>query len=89
VWLLKKTTFLIIRVTRVTRRNIPEDVTLHSHRCGNLKSYIVGVVFMKTAYFGSVFLKPESILRHNWTLGLSVHEFETILRIEIKLKLSQ
>jgi hypothetical protein len=28
-------------VTRATRRNIPEDTFLHSHRRGNLKSYIV------------------------------------------------
>jgi hypothetical protein len=27
-------------VTRVTRRNIPEDNILHSHRLENLKSYI-------------------------------------------------
>jgi hypothetical protein len=27
--------------TRATRRNIPEDVILHNHRRGNLKSYIV------------------------------------------------
>jgi hypothetical protein len=26
--------------TRATRRNIPEDDILHSHRRGNLKSYI-------------------------------------------------
>jgi hypothetical protein len=26
--------------TRVTRRNIPEDGILHSHRCENLKPYI-------------------------------------------------
>jgi hypothetical protein len=26
--------------TRATRRNIPEDAILHSHCCGNLKSYI-------------------------------------------------
>jgi hypothetical protein len=30
-------------LTRATRRNIPEDTVLHSHRCGNLKSYIVAV----------------------------------------------
>jgi hypothetical protein len=28
-------------ITRTTRRNIPEDAILHSHRCGNLNSYIV------------------------------------------------
>jgi hypothetical protein len=27
-------------LTRATRRNIPEDVILHSHRLENLKSYI-------------------------------------------------
>jgi hypothetical protein len=27
-------------LTRATRRNIPEDSILHSHRCENLKSYI-------------------------------------------------
>jgi hypothetical protein len=27
-------------LTRSTRRNIPEDVILHNHRCENLKSYI-------------------------------------------------
>jgi hypothetical protein len=27
-------------LTRVTRRNIPEDAILHSHRRENLKSYI-------------------------------------------------
>jgi hypothetical protein len=27
--------------TRATRRNIPEDVTLHSHRLENLMSYTV------------------------------------------------
>jgi hypothetical protein len=28
--------------TRATRRNIPEDTILHSHRCENLKSYMLG-----------------------------------------------
>jgi hypothetical protein len=28
-------------VTRVTGRHIPEDGFIHSHRCENLKSYIV------------------------------------------------
>jgi hypothetical protein len=27
-------------LTRATRRNIPEDIILHSHHCENLKSYI-------------------------------------------------
>jgi hypothetical protein len=28
-------------LTRATRRNLPEDTILHSHRRGNLKSYII------------------------------------------------
>jgi hypothetical protein len=30
-------------LTKTTLRNIPEDCILHSHRCENLKSYIVSV----------------------------------------------
>jgi hypothetical protein len=30
-------------LTRATRRNIPEDAILHSHRHENLKSYIVKI----------------------------------------------
>jgi hypothetical protein len=29
-------------ITRVTRRNIPEDAIIHSHRRENLRSYILG-----------------------------------------------
>jgi hypothetical protein len=31
-------------LARATRRNIPEDTVLHSHRRENLKSYIVNVI---------------------------------------------
>jgi hypothetical protein len=30
-----------VQFTRATRRHIPEDGILHSHRCENLKSYII------------------------------------------------
>jgi hypothetical protein len=30
---------------RAIRRYIPKDRTLHNHRCENLKSYIVGLIF--------------------------------------------
>jgi hypothetical protein len=32
-------------LTRATRRSIPEDAILHSHRRENLKSYIVLKIF--------------------------------------------
>jgi hypothetical protein len=32
-------------LTRATRRNIPEDTILHSHRRENLKSYTVSLAF--------------------------------------------
>jgi hypothetical protein len=38
-------------LTRTTRRNIPEDAILHSHRRENLKSYIV-VVTVSQLCFG-------------------------------------
>jgi hypothetical protein len=30
----------VVATQRTTRRHIPEDDTLHNHRCENLKSYI-------------------------------------------------
>jgi hypothetical protein len=30
-----------VATQQITRRHIPEDDTLHNHRCENLKSYIV------------------------------------------------
>jgi hypothetical protein len=35
-------------LTRATRRSIPEDTILHSHRCGNLKSYQSNTVTITT-----------------------------------------
>jgi hypothetical protein len=32
-------------LTRATRRNIPEDAILHSHRRENLKSYIIHLIW--------------------------------------------
>jgi hypothetical protein len=33
-------------LTRATRRNIPEDIIIHSHRRENLKSYIIITLLM-------------------------------------------
>jgi hypothetical protein len=35
----------LVDFQRNTRRNIPENDTLHNHRCENLKSYIVCIYF--------------------------------------------
>jgi hypothetical protein len=58
-------------LTRATRRNIPEDAILHSHRRENLKSYIephglisqktfvivtAATTFQKTAFWGLLFV---------------------------------
>jgi hypothetical protein len=45
-------------LTRATRHNIPEDTILHSHRRGNLKSYIyetvhISFMFMFTISHGA------------------------------------
>jgi hypothetical protein len=42
-------------LTRATRRNIPEDTILHSHRRENLKSY--------TPHISSVFLSIPTLCR--------------------------
>jgi hypothetical protein len=34
-------------LTRATRRNIPEDTILHSHRCENLEYYILMVSMLE------------------------------------------
>jgi hypothetical protein len=43
-------------LTRATRRNIPEDTILHSHRRENLKSYIFRTFLYFTAENCSVIL---------------------------------
>jgi hypothetical protein len=41
-------------LTRATRRNIPEDAILHSHRRENLKSYIATDMFVEGRAIHSV-----------------------------------
>jgi hypothetical protein len=38
-------------LTRATRRNIPEDPILHSHRRENLKSYLAHSVYDKSSMY--------------------------------------
>jgi hypothetical protein len=37
-------------LTRATRRNIPEDTILHSHRRNNLKSYMLAVLLHSCSF---------------------------------------
>jgi hypothetical protein len=39
-----------IETQRTTRRHIPEDDTLHNHRCENLKSY--NDIFLHNLFYG-------------------------------------
>jgi hypothetical protein len=47
-----------VQFTISTWRHIPEDGILHSHRCGNLKSYTFNIVLL----FKVMFLLPMSNL---------------------------
>jgi hypothetical protein len=53
-------------LTRATRRNIPEDTILHSHRCENLKSYTVNVIpslrILVTLMIGAIRSSETSLL---------------------------
>jgi hypothetical protein len=53
-----------IRVTRGTRRNIPEDTILHSHRRENLKPYIIAIFPNRTVALGSPQLLTEMSTRN-------------------------
>jgi hypothetical protein len=46
-------------LTRTTRRNIPEEAILHSHRRENLKSNKIGIVFPCKQECGYVFLSSS------------------------------
>jgi hypothetical protein len=47
-------------LTRATRRNIPEDTILHSHRRENLKSYRLGMFKRST----SAYVHPPDTCAH-------------------------
>jgi hypothetical protein len=54
-------------LTRATRRNIPEDTILHSHRRENLKSYILYIFFTQWHYqFGYVKLNDWTMMTNEF-----------------------
>jgi hypothetical protein len=55
---------------QTTRRHIPEDDTLHNHRCENLKSYILSTNFYFLFFYNSSILPfhSASIFFQLWLL---------------------
>jgi hypothetical protein len=51
-------------LTLATRRNIPGDAILHSHRRGNLKSYIMKTVYIKMGSEMCIFRVFKACLWH-------------------------
>jgi hypothetical protein len=52
-------------LTRSTRHNIPEDTILHSHRCENLKSYILIFTPQRRTLHKKLLVPLESPGRHS------------------------
>jgi hypothetical protein len=80
-------------LTRTTRRNIPEDTILHSHRRGNLKSYIDSQWLDFHAEFQGCFLSLQKLLDWNITRTMgeqtNKHSFDQDMMILQFLLLSQ
>jgi hypothetical protein len=49
---------------RNTQRYIPEDSTLHNHRCEDLKSYIVFILLLSSKTLYVVFLDTHLVVLH-------------------------
>jgi hypothetical protein len=49
----------LVATQQTTRRHIPEDDTLHNHRCENLKSYEAELVLLTACFILDLFLDPE------------------------------
>jgi hypothetical protein len=61
-------------LTRATRRNIPEDTILHSHRSENLKSYIIQLLlfphtFISNLYTMYILFSYFNIFLKSWQLS--------------------
>jgi hypothetical protein len=57
-------------LTRATRRNIPEDTILHTHRRENLKSYIV----FQLPAFGLIAKQKDVLNSTRVSLYISAHD---------------
>jgi hypothetical protein len=70
-------------LTRVTRRNIPENGILHSHRRENLKAYIYHVSD------GSVHTTLQRLILDNGLSRSFIRPRDTLPFPDIKLKISE
>jgi hypothetical protein len=53
-----------VETQRTTRRHIPEDYTLHNHRCENLKSYKVYINDTATTIIVKTILNLQMKYKH-------------------------
>jgi hypothetical protein len=61
-------------LTRATRRNIPEDAILHSHRRENLKSYTGTFLFCsKKEWYNPIFATKSGLLHDSLVNKLELH----------------
>jgi hypothetical protein len=62
-----------VDLQRTARRYVPEDGTLHRHRCENLKSYmILSSEFFSEIFYLFIFVVDESVrnLSYRFNLGI-------------------
>jgi hypothetical protein len=79
--------------TRCTRRHIPADDILHSHCCGNLKSYTVNIWLQltdgKRNYFRIYYEIPKLLQKRSARYFLSIYIFRSMEILIFRLRLVQ
>jgi hypothetical protein len=52
-----------VEFQRTTRRYIPDDGTLHNHRCENLESYMLELIVIITNYEKSILFRAVKMAK--------------------------
>jgi hypothetical protein len=53
----------LVETQRTTRFHIPEDDTIHNHRCENIKSYILKNMFMCSSRSSEVIINSNEYIK--------------------------